>query len=415
MSWTVDGTIGVDTDTRTVVRMIGRAVARVITQGLTEVIRIGIGPGFQSMQGTFVFEDILTLRVGLDLKILIILIGMIHPDTQMGTSDGLSRRGTDHHVAHALIPRLWLSDGKHIRHVQQTARESSALVCLELHHIDAHGQAFERHRVLEDLVGCLTCVGMCLFADHFSQMGFHLCIALGIVGRFTEVAVERGTIHTHGQRSDVAQLRQFHLLRLLGNDPLTLVGDTKLGISHAYFLILKGVFHAFPRTPLTHSLVDIGQSGTFFEIRDLLVSQHSQLSSLRQILIDLNHGVEFLRRSVFVHFSGGDTGSPTITHLIIIGMDILEVAVELITHHTQQIIVEDIRVDTFHDKGRVGLVLHLGQLFTELRRQFWCLYPELQHAILQADSVEHSLIHGLEHHVVSSLVASDDAIHGRFQ
>ena len=217
---------------------------------------------------------------------------------------------------------------------------------------------------------------MCLFANHFSQMGFHLRIALGIVGRFTEVAIERGTIHPHGQRSDVAQLRQLHLLRLLGNDPLTLVGDTKLGIGHACLLILKGVFHAFPRTPLTHSLVDIGQSGTLFEIRDLLVSQHSQLAGLRQILVDLDHGVEFLRRSVFVHLSGGDTGSPTVAHLIIIGMDILEVAIELIAHHTQQIIVEDIRIDTFQDKGLIGFVLHLRQLFTEFRRQFRSFYPE---------------------------------------
>ena len=66
------------------------------------------------------FEDIFTLRVGLDLEILIILIGVILSDAQMGTCDGLSCRGTDHHVAHALIARLWLGDGKHVRHVQQT-------------------------------------------------------------------------------------------------------------------------------------------------------------------------------------------------------------------------------------------------------------------------------------------------------
>ena len=116
------------------------------------------------------------------MDILIFFIGRVYPDAQMGTSDGLSCRGTDHHITHALVAWLWLGDGKHIRHMQQTTRETCIFIRLEFHHVDTHRQSFERHRVLEDFVGLFACVGMGLLTDHFPQMGLYLCITLRIVG-----------------------------------------------------------------------------------------------------------------------------------------------------------------------------------------------------------------------------------------
>ena len=181
------------------------------------------------------------------------------------------------------------------------------------------------------------------------------------------------------------------------------------------FLILEGIFHAFPATPLAHGLVDISQTCALIGIGRPIVSQHRQFTSLGQILVDLDDGVEFFWAGIFVHLAGGDTGSPAIAHLIIIGMDIPEVAIELIAHHTQQIVVEDSRIDTLYDKGLVGLVLHLRQLFTEFRRQLWGLHLEFLHAVLLSDSIEYGLVHRLEHYVFCGLPAFDDMLNGRFQ
>ena len=246
-------------------------------------------------------------------------------------------------------------------------------------------------------------------------MGLHLLIALGIVGRFSEVAVERCAIHLHGERTDVPDLRQLHFLRLLREDSLLLIGHIELWIDHSLFLVDECMLHPFPGVPLAHRLVDISQSCPLVRAGYLLISQHGQLTSLWQILIDLDHRVELLCFGILVHLTGCDTGSPAIAHLIIIGMDILETAIEFIGNHTQHIIVEDICIDAFLHEGVIGLVLHLCQLLTELWCQHWRLDVEPQSMILLTDLIEHRLIDRLQHHVASSLIARNDALHFRFQ
>ena len=173
------------------------------------------------------------------------------------------------------------------------------------------------------------------------------------------------------------------------------------------------MLHPFPGVPLAHRLVDISQSCPLVRAGYLLISQHGQLTSLWQILIDLDHRVELFCLGILVHLTGCDTGSPAIAHLIIIGMDILETAIEFIGYHAQHIIVEDICIDAFLHEGVIGLVLHLCQLFTEFWCQHWRLDVEPQSTILLTDLIEHRLIDRLQHRVCCGIATLLDTIHGR--
>ena len=114
---------------------------------------------------------------------------------------------------------------------------------------------------------------------------------------------------------------------------------------------------------------------------------------------------------------GHHTGCPTVAHLFIIiihrliGLEV----VQLIAYRMQEVMIKDIRIDTFDDKRTIGGILHLGELFTEFRRQHRGIERHLQTAVLPVDTVQHRLVYRLEHLVGGSLITLLEPFHGGLQ
>ena len=80
-----------------------------------------IRPGKHLLPTTGIPRLIEILAVGISItKILLVMgIGGIVPDAQMGSGDGLTCRSTHHDIAHTLFGRLVLSDGIEIGDIIQ--------------------------------------------------------------------------------------------------------------------------------------------------------------------------------------------------------------------------------------------------------------------------------------------------------
>ena len=77
----------------------------------TGTISVGIGEDLTVMAYQIMtIKDVLTLLVGHALIVFIFVIGAIIADAQMGTGNGLTSAGTDHHVALIALDRLRFND-----------------------------------------------------------------------------------------------------------------------------------------------------------------------------------------------------------------------------------------------------------------------------------------------------------------
>ena len=156
--------------------------------------------------------DILALIVGHSIRFLIFIISNSLFDVQLRSSDGLTRRGTDHHKTRTFVDGLGLGNGVDIGDEIQTAYCLSSGVGLELHHIHAYRKSFECQRVLEKLVRFLTLIGTLLLENDIAQEGLDLLISCLAAWRIVDIAIGTDTIHLHRERREVAELIQRHVL-----------------------------------------------------------------------------------------------------------------------------------------------------------------------------------------------------------
>ena len=107
LSWTIDAAVGVDIDTRLAMRSRMVIIGAMAASVRTGTIGVGIGENLTAIAYQIMtIKDVLTLLVGHALIVFIFVIGAIIADAQMGTGNGLTSAGTDHHVALIALDRL---------------------------------------------------------------------------------------------------------------------------------------------------------------------------------------------------------------------------------------------------------------------------------------------------------------------
>ena len=149
LTWTVDGTVGIDTGLIDQFLTVIVTVTVVLTQNRTGLIRVCISKDLPATTDILRLEEVFALSVCHHVEHIKCGIGGVFLDVQMGTCDGLARPGTDHHITHALRTRLVFGDGIDIRHEIEATDDLCLGIRLKLQHIHTHGQTLYRESVLE--------------------------------------------------------------------------------------------------------------------------------------------------------------------------------------------------------------------------------------------------------------------------
>ena len=416
LSGAVDGPVSIDfrTPYQTARPVIVVAVAAI--QARTGLVAIRIGKDAAVAGDSLCLEDILTLRIRLAIRCFLLVVTHTFLDTQMGTGDGLSRCSTDHHIAHTLTCRQALGNGVDIRHVVQPTNHAGGWHRLELHHIHAHGQPLQGDGILKDLVGLLSDIRMLLVDDDIRQQGLDSLIALIIHGRLVDIAIGVHAPDFHRERREVAQALQLDRLRLLRQDHGLVIGHIVLRIGHLGLLVAQFV-HPGPTAPPCQYILDIivatGRP-VIVIASHIPIVLNGYLTSLGQVAIGLEEGVDFLRRGISVDLGRRNTGRTAVTclHIVVVQGFIL---LKFIAHDTQQVVVEDPGIDTPDDEGCIILILHASQLPTESRCQFGLVHRHLQRTVILTDAVEHGLIDDLEYIVLRLFAPLADTVQSRAQ
>ena len=137
-----------------------------------------------------------------------------------------------------------------------------------------------------------------------------------------------------------------------------IVRNTELGIGEIFLRITQHT-HPFPTAPLVEGRVDIGDTLSDRLTVHPVITVDREFAALLQITVGLDQGIDFLNRRIAFQLGDDETGGLTVARLGIIVVEGLQV-VQLITHDTQQVVVEIVTVRTLFDEGLIGILLHLG-------------------------------------------------------
>ena len=132
----------------------------------------------------------------------------------------------------------------------------------------------------------------------------------------------------------------------------------ELGIGEIFLRIAQHA-HPFPTAPLVESRVDIGDTLSDRLAVHPVIAVDREFAALLQITVGLDQGIDFLNRRIAFQLGDDETGGLTVARLGIIVVEGQQV-VQLITHDTQQVVVEIVTVRTLFDEGLIGILLHLG-------------------------------------------------------
>ena len=136
------------------------------------------------------------------------------------------------------------------------------------------------------------------------------------------------------------------------------ISHMELGIGEIFLRVTQHA-HPLPATPLTKGLMDIGDTLRHREGIHPFITGNREFSAFLQVTVSRDEGIEFLNRRILFQLRHDETGSLTVASFCIIVVKGLQV-VQLITHDTQQVVVEIVTVRTLFDKGLIGILLHLG-------------------------------------------------------
>ena len=149
LTWTVDGTVCIDTGLIDQFLTVIITVMVVLTQHRTGFVCVCISKDLPATTDILRLEKVFALSVCHHVEHIKSSIGGVFLDVQMGTCDGLACSGTDHHITHALWTRLVFGDGIDICHEIEATDDLCLGIRLEFQHINTHGQALYRESVLE--------------------------------------------------------------------------------------------------------------------------------------------------------------------------------------------------------------------------------------------------------------------------
>ena len=187
----------------------------------------------------------------------------------------------------------------------------------------------------------------------------------------------------------------------------------ELGIGHIVLSIVQDG-DPFPQRPFLLSLTEEGEflaHGNLLLIPDTVIAHDGQLTSLGQILVYLDDGIDLLDAGIVVYLGSRDTGRPTIARLVVVLVED-PVFIQLIPDDMQEVVVEDIGISPFDDQRTIGLVFDAGKFRTEVIGEFGTLRPHRQTAIILRHFVEHRLPYQLEHLVLGAFTRLLHTIHG---
>ena len=248
LTWSINGAIGIDAGLLHLKLIAIIAIAEGAFEGWTGSISLRIGKGFHTMVGILGLEEIFALAISHSIMLFPLVVSHLLLDMQLGTSNGLTCRGTDHHIADGFVLRLGLSNSIDISDEVKRTLYLSRGIGLKFHHIYAYGQTLERKTVFEEFIRRMTLILTFLLQYYIAQKGLDFLIALVIGWCNIYITLGIDTKHLHGERLKVAQLLQLHLLRLLWLGHLTLEVQAELGIGHIVFSIRKHT-NTFPTFP----------------------------------------------------------------------------------------------------------------------------------------------------------------------
>ena len=164
-----------------------------------------------------------------------------------------------------------------------------------------------------------------------------------------------------------------------------------LGIGQ-FLLCIPQDTHPFPTAPLLKGLMDIGDALCHREGVHPLITGNRQFTTLLQVTVLSNEDIELLNRRIAFQLRHNETGGLSVACLGIIVIERRQI-VQLVTHDTQQVVIEIVTVRAFLDEGLISILLHLSQLGTELWRKLRLLGMHLEIAVVVDHTIEHRLIH----------------------
>ena len=148
----------------------------------------------------------------------LILLGFLPPRTEgqphLGPTNGLTRNGIDHNIAH-----LFVGHGeRHQADIGNKAQVSDHFrsgLAFDFHQIDTHGQTLQLQRILKPIVVSMTCKRGCLPPlFHFLQARLDFLVVLVALRIQVGITLQVGFIDPQGKTLQIAQL-QLDGLRLV--------------------------------------------------------------------------------------------------------------------------------------------------------------------------------------------------------
>ena len=319
-------------------------------------------------------------RVHLSAVVAVVSVGL---QTNLCTRHRTSRRGVHGHQSDEVIGQV-LMHHEEVAHVEQhTLRAHIRTVGGELHKVDAHGQAFDGHRVLQHLVVGLSHIAardglLCSIVD---DKLLQLCIVLVVVGFQIGVALDVQARDGHRQSLAVHELAHFHAP--LGVRQLDAFADRNEERRQRQLVLgVAQDVHARPGSPVLQGVVDVVHllfGRRIFCLVHELIALNGELATLLQVLIDVDErvdGLQILRLANLVH-----VGKAVLLRLIVctdagcLPVAVMEIPVvkrlivfSLHTQHVQQVATEDMTVGTFYEGWLIAFRRLLRQLLDGLHR-----------------------------------------------
>ena len=165
----------------------------------------------------------------------------------------------------------------------------------------------------------MTAKGAFFLVYHFAQKRLYLLVATLVIRPMLYIAIGIYLVNGHREILQIAQLLQFHCLSLLRTNYMVPKFHTILWIGHFLLLVAK-IIQSGPLSPLIQSLVDIiiALGRISIAITYFPIAGDSQFASLGQVLVFLNHLIQFRRIRIAIQIRSYDTSRPAIAYLFII-------------------------------------------------------------------------------------------------
>ena len=305
----------------------------------------------------------------------LLCVAVVVEEAQMCSGNRLAGGGVDRNKAYG-IARLGLMEYAKVAHAQQRAlRINAGVAGGGLNHVDTNGQSLETYGV-GALFPCRLTIVLARDRLDFAgknQFGNALIVAF-VVGVQLGVTVEVQSVDLQRERVDISDGIDAYESLFVGQQHTVARVDAERGSLQLFEGVAQHV-HALPVAPTADSIVDEVDAMLGSDVAGLthrIVSGDGDLTAFAQILIDIHQRVEALHAFRLaqgtvgllafglLHPQCSQTGGRSVALFRIVVVKCL-IVLSLNADDVEQVAVEDLAVNAFHDGGFIFLVFMFGQ------------------------------------------------------